>query len=510
MNKMISNEYSLTSDNPDITFFKSVFKRYHDFEIQSIPIDLNNVNFGQTASVILQDIGDLINKIYIVVTLPSVQIKKNNNCDETYINIALNDYDIASKFLQFNIKCYKSIKEICKAQNININIIKENINSIFKNFDDKPFEQLIDKYINNLYYTFNQLSLKNIVNNFNYIDNNNLLKLCKFAIKRMEKFLQALEDIIEMVKIEHQNNQYYKFAWIKKIGHYIIDTIDISIGGKRIDRHYGHYLEIYHQLNKIGDMDNIYDKMIGNIDELTYYDSNCKPEYQLKIPLRFWFNNSMASSLPICALKNSDVKLDIKFKPLKNICICETNISDLNLQAFLYIDYIFLSESEKNKLKNYKQEYIIEQLQFVEENINKISYMSCDMNQFVNLSKEIIWSVNNNHQIVDNIIFNCDVTVYDKNRVIKIDENYFNYVNPYYHHPSIPYSGIYSYSFALFPDQYQPSGAINFSRLSNKKLNLNLNVDLIKKYNTLKLYVYNKSINVLICSDGIGKLLFSF
>jgi hypothetical protein len=50
--------------------------------------------------------------------------------------------------------------------------------------------------------------------------------------------------------------------------------------------------------------------------------------------------------------------------------------------------------------------------------------------------------------------------------------SYFNYVQPWQHHTNTPADGINVYSFALHPEQHQPSGSANLSRIDNTQLNL--------------------------------------
>ena len=53
--------------------------------------------------------------------------------------------------------------------------------------------------------------------------------------------------------------------------------------------------------------------------------------------------------------------------------------------------------------------------------------------------------------------------------------SYFNLVQPYQHHTNIPITGINVYSFALKPEEHQPSGTCNMSRIDNATLQLQLN-----------------------------------
>jgi hypothetical protein len=78
---------------------------------------------------------------------------------------------------------------------------------------------------------------------------------------------------------------------------------------------------------------------------------------------------------------------------------------------------------------------------------------------------------------------------------------YFNLVQPYYHHTRIPSVGIYVYSFALEPEKHQPSGSLNMSRIENATLELSLSTN-----DASKLRVYAVNYNFLRIAGGFGGL----
>ena len=83
--------------------------------------------------------------------------------------------------------------------------------------------------------------------------------------------------------------------------------------------------------------------------------------------------------------------------------------------------------------------------------------------------------------------------------------DYFNLVQPYQHHTTIPSTGIYVYSFALNPEQHQPSGSVNMSRIDNATLLLTTNTS----STAFKLRVYAVNYNVIRIMAGMGGLLHS-
>ena len=83
--------------------------------------------------------------------------------------------------------------------------------------------------------------------------------------------------------------------------------------------------------------------------------------------------------------------------------------------------------------------------------------------------------------------------------------NYFNQVQPFYHHTGTPYPGIYTYSFALQPEEHQPTGTCNFSRIDNAQVSVQLKSN--NSATLQKLFAVNY--NILRIQSGMGGLAFS-
>jgi hypothetical protein len=83
--------------------------------------------------------------------------------------------------------------------------------------------------------------------------------------------------------------------------------------------------------------------------------------------------------------------------------------------------------------------------------------------------------------------------------------NYFNQVQPFYHHTGTPYPGIYVYSFALQPEEHQPTGTCNFSRIDNAQVSVQMKSN--NSATLQKLFAVNY--NILRIQSGMGGLAFS-
>jgi len=83
---------------------------------------------------------------------------------------------------------------------------------------------------------------------------------------------------------------------------------------------------------------------------------------------------------------------------------------------------------------------------------------------------------------------------------------YFNQVQPFYHHSGNPYPGIYSYSFALKPEEHQPTGTCNFSRIDNAQVEVVIKQHVTRMQN---MHMFAVNYNVLRIQSGMGGLAFS-
>ena len=99
-------------------------------------------------------------------------------------------------------------------------------------------------------------------------------------------------------------------------------------------------------------------------------------------------------------------------------------------------------------------------------------------------------------------------------RFCEREGRYFNLVQPYQHHTNVPATGINVYSFALKPEEHQPSGTCNMSRIDNATLQLTLTSTSVNgpcgnTPQTVDVYVYATNYNVLRIMSGMGGLAYS-
>jgi hypothetical protein len=351
------------------------------------------------------------------------------------------------------------------------------------------------------------------------------------------------DDIIGIKTILERSlntNANAKFAWIKKIGHYLIDQIYIKIDDQLIDKHYGEWLEIWHSLSKRTKKENGYNSLIGNINELYTFNNFIKNEYQLIIPLQFWFCRAIGSSIPLVALHNADVRLYVKLRKFDEVSYYEQFTTFRNkprLKCNVIAEYIYVEEEERNKIATSKLEYLVDVLQYngditiTNGVFDDQGYIQA-ITKFKNSSKAIYWLLQNNSYIngsLDNGEKRWDLYSYDlagttnPGKIAKIQFNgrdreifkeieFYNFVHAYERHNSDPTIGINAYCFSLNPESLQPEGSANLSRIDDVYIVMNLKDEVMEDISvnntTYRMGIYSLSINVLRIFSGLGGLVF--
>ena len=109
----------------------------------------------------------------------------------------------------------------------------------------------------------------------------------------------------------------------------------------------------------------------------------------------------------------------------------------------------------------------------------------------------------------ENPVVTAKLQLNGQDRFSEREGTYFDLVQPYQHHTRNPDTGINVYSFALRPEEHQPSGTCNMSRIDNASLQLVVSSNAIGGTATAKVRVYATNYNVLRVMSGMGGLAYS-
>ncbi len=109
----------------------------------------------------------------------------------------------------------------------------------------------------------------------------------------------------------------------------------------------------------------------------------------------------------------------------------------------------------------------------------------------------------------ENPVITAKLQLNGQDRFSEREGSYFDVVQPFQHHTRAPDTGINVYSFALKPEEHQPSGTCNFSRIDNATLMLVLSAGAVANTNTAKVRVYAVNYNVLRVLSGMAGVAYS-
>lgn len=195
-----------------------------------------------------------------------------------------------------------------------------------------------------------------------------------------------------------------QFAWCRRIGHAIIDQIEIDIGGSRIDRQYGDWLNVWYELTHAVGQERGYARMIGDVPELVELSkpqgtsNKLKDAYNLYIPLQLWFCRNNGLALPLIALQYHEVRIYFWFRRVEDCVVHSQNLNPKSLvqsefdNASLLVDYIYLDTEERRRFAQVSHEYLIEQLQFNDQE-SVISNTAKYRLNFNHPTKTLYWGV---------------------------------------------------------------------------------------------------------------------
>ena len=196
-----------------------------------------------------------------------------------------------------------------------------------------------------------------------------------------------------------------------------------------------------------------------------------------------------------------------------------TDISEVRL----YVDYIYLDTIEQREFASAKHRYLIEQVQYSGSQSITANTSTERFKLNFNLPvKELYWVNQLNDIYITNDLFNYSNTVnpvITQGNIIASGQiyingierfsvrtgDYFRLIQPYQKHTRSPNNFVYVYSFSLKPEEHQPSGCSNFSKIDTKEIFLNINSNI----GTQQLRVYALNYNILRIYSGMGGIAFS-
>ena len=321
-----------------------------------------------------------------------------------------------------------------------------------------------------------------------------------------------------------------------------IKDVELSIGGQRIDKHYQRWWRLYSELYLDESKKATWGKMTtpGDLAAGAIF-----------LPLIFFFNRNPGLALPLIALQYHEVRLDF----------------DLSSEFSSYTDgttfkvwgnYVYLDTEERRRFAQKGHEYLIEQLQHTGTDTlaaaTKTSSIRLSYNHPVkelifcadqgSVKRSNLWNFTSAEPVLtsnvlagaieSNVVMATSqsgaplllagaaggalwteetagpidtfkLVLNGQDRFKEQKGKYFNQVQPFQHHSGSPCPGVYAYSFALKPEEHQPTGTCNFSRIDNAQVAIKTS----SGTTATSLNMFAVNYNVLRIQSGMGGLAFS-
>jgi hypothetical protein len=459
----VGNQDLYLKSNPSITFFKKVYRTHTNFAQESVRVDFQrsdaNVYEKTQFKAKIMRHADLVAQIYFVMELPDI--------------------------ISDNVMSFRWIENIGEA--------------IIDNYQISIGGNIIDKQTGEFLHAMNYMTIS--------------------ADKR------ALYNQMTGNVIENNNPEQFQ-----------IDSNNLSL------------IPIRYRIGGAYPTNTDPNAFLG--DEDSFYPSI--PKRKIYIPLKFWFNKDIGNALPIVSLQYAEVEISLELRAISDLYKLFYNldgvqdfyapapyinahqiknfvsnarqrfmISDtvLDIRAYLEVNYIYLDNLERRYFAYKPLEYLIEQTTRIE----RISLEENNIIDFVlqNPIKEILWFCRRDDVKKRNAWFDF-TEIKDKGRIMKSaklmfngidrisekDAEYFNWLQPYQHHTGTGKPGLFCYCFSLYPEEYQPSGSVNASRINKVQFYLKARKtqDPSYKYDVV-FYVINY--NILKVMSGMASVAYS-
>jgi hypothetical protein len=497
----------LTTD-PQITFFKMIYRRHTNFTKEQIRNNFTtpDPNFGKNMNSTIAKVGDLIGNTYIVIRLPKINLPSGSRTTFAWVK-------------KVGFALIKSVSVIISGHQI-------------------------DKHYGDWLNVWAELT-------------------GEFSGPHQRGYRKMIGDIKELTDFTHTKEEYTLYIplqfWFCRISGLVLPLVSLQYSDVKINVEFetaqncyilspDYYITM--QDDMVGYIKNEYieQNINGNIRGGIFLDFDVTTKrlyYQkitndklISIPIPTGFdtsNTAMVASLEASSFgqqylivgKTSNFSA---FPQLKGTSVRASipNINNLKfVDAFLLIDYYYLDDDERVRFSQTRHDYLIEQLYYtpsieiddIHRNIKLVADNPCKLMVWTVQMKYIFDSKDYYNYTTDAIPFDgrtpeslvleSTILLNGNERLTLRNNKYFEYVQQYQHTIFSPQVGINSYSYALYPyAPVQPSGTFNTSQIDNIEIQLKLS-NLITSQTPGLFRGYCLCQNIFRIVNGLGGLVFT-
>ena len=334
----------------------------------------------------------------------------------------------------------------------------------------------------------------------------------------------------------------------------MIDNVQLTIGNQCVERLSGAYMMAWDELSggrkQLTKLSNSENKLIAAED--------AGQAHRLYVPLPFTFTKNSGAALPLIGLQFHAVKITVNLRNVTDIYPDSPKIimdayqsskgktadaadaadgdavsSWNDFQFHLLTNQVYLDKEERNAFADYSNDVLIEQVQ--ERKLSKHNLNRPFQLTYNHSISELIWAIANDEckfeldlgnkpdtdagedentddptgpAITAEGISEVSLKLNNHERFHALGKHgdYFRKVQPYEHHTNVRSSKIYCYNFGLKPEDAQPSGSINMSRIDNVMMTLHSDIP-DGNQSDYDYYLWARNYNVLRIQNGMGGLV---
>lgn len=453
-------------DDPTITFFKSPHKRHTNFTTESLNQHFNtNVNFGRKVSCSIGKNGDLMSRTYIYVELP---------------RIFSNEPVAWVKYLGFAL-----IKKV------SIEIGSEEI----------------DTHTGEWLYQYSNMSKKFHHRGFNEMIGNTP-EICQYSTEKNAIqvyiplafwFCNHINQTIPLCALEHSD---------------VTITVEFNQLDKCLKQPSKQVIEVQERYCQFTQYEIIEQYQFGQTAKGMFmlFDNGHIHIEPIKGTFLMYNANTDESSEPFTlhGVESHETCIPIR------LTATTTNPVSVNIKSScLVVEYIHIDTIERNKFREQHQQ-LITCTQTIPQVKITTNYQTIVLNSLQHMTKQMVWRCIGIDEINSKDYFNYDaerhidtvqLTINGVVRMSKAPASQYHLLPFHQHHHGRNTSGIYYYVFSLNPNEFQPSGHINFSQMSEIHLDVTTGTH-VTPSNPMYLKVYTTSYNYLSFENGVCRMVF--
>jgi hypothetical protein len=316
-------------------------------------------------------------------------------------------------------------------------------------------------------------------------------------------------------------------GWTEGIGYALIKRVQIFMGDNLIDEQDSRFMYIWDELSKKTGTNDNRNAMVGKYESITLNQTNAQSPVELVVPLNFWFCKDLSLAIPLVALRYHKLKLVLDIASFDDLVTYDgptppTQPSISLFELEILIDYIFLEDRERNMIKISDHEFLISQVQKLTQVTKANNLSEKVLFSFNHPVSEILFVFNDKESLNNNDWFNFSIRNLDVEATIQPFIKYMKFyvdstkrleqserqarlVNSQRYHTNCSDKHIYTIPFCDKPESIYPSGSMNFSKINEAILYLDMTPSVPEGV----LFMYARNWNVLRIKNGMSSILFA-